>query len=212
MFWCYLCISRNDHEVHESMREGSTIGSTVHMSLLDLQKAFDSVEFPVLLDHLFYQWEDLRLIRNWYKDGTCSVQVDGALLNWERRPPGVSPIPNPLQHCDGPSSEITGVFRIGTVHQYGLYGGAYLHADEVRTLSASISSLQAQINLILNFAKRNFLDLNPSKCEIVSFSQNNRIEHPVCEIEGKTLPTHGTAKCLGYHWNHDLSAKPSVEY
>ena len=28
-------------------------GSTVHMCLLDLQKAFDSVEFPVLLNRLF---------------------------------------------------------------------------------------------------------------------------------------------------------------
>ena len=32
----------------------------------------------------------------------------------------------------------------------GLYGGAYLHADDVRTLSASVSSLQAQINLVLS--------------------------------------------------------------
>ena len=26
------------------------------------------------------------------------------------------------------------------------------------------------------------------------------------------MPTSGTARCLGYLWNHDLSAKPSIEY
>ena len=76
----------------------------------------------------------------------------------------------------------------------GLYGGAYLHADDVRTLSASVSSLQAQINLVLSFARENFL------------------QHPSCKIEGEVLQASGTAKCLGYQWNHDLSAKPSVEY
>ena len=31
-------------------------------------------------------------------------------------------------------------------------------------------------------------------------------------MEGKVLPVSGTAKCLSYQWNHDLSAKPSIEY
>ena len=37
------------------------------------------------------------------------------------------------------------------------------------------------------------------------------IDDPVCEIEGNLLPASGTAKCLGYLWNNDLSAKPSIE-
>ena len=92
-----------------------------------------------------------------------------------------------------------------------LYGGAYLHADDIRTLATSVSSLQAQISEVLNFASNNFLQLNPNKCEIVSFAQHNHVDDPVCEIEGNLLPASGTAKCLGYLWNHDLSAKPSIE-
>ena len=44
-------------------------GSTVHMCLLDLQKAFDSVEFPVLLNRLFQfgiNGKIWRLIKDWY--------------------------------------------------------------------------------------------------------------------------------------------------
>ena len=38
-----------------------------------------------------------------------------------------------------------------------LYGGASLHADDIRTLSTSTSSLQAQISEVVNFATSNFL-------------------------------------------------------
>ena len=47
--------------------------------------------------------------------------------------------------------------------------------------------------------------------EIVSFAQHNHVDDPVCEIEGNLLPASGTAKSLGYLWNHDLSAKSSIE-
>ena len=56
-------------------------GSTVYMCLFDLQKAFDSVEFPVLLDRLFsigINGKTWRLIRDWYAGGTCRVHIDGA--------------------------------------------------------------------------------------------------------------------------------------
>ena len=157
MFWCYLCIPRNDREVHESRLHSA------HVPPRHLQKAFDSVEFPVLLDHLFsigINGKTWRLIRNWYKGGTCSVQVDGAISSpfsierGIRQGSVLSPtlfniVMDPLLK----SLESSG---LGLCIN-GLYGGAYLHANDVRTLSASISSLRAQINLVLNFANRNTL-------------------------------------------------------
>ena len=71
---------------------------------------------------------------------------------------------------------------------------------------------QAQISEVLNFTSISFLQLNPTKCEVVSFVQCKNIDNPKCQIEGKIEPTSGTAWCLGYLWNHDLSAKPSIEY
>ena len=93
-----------------------------------------------------------------------------------------------------------------------LYGGTYLHADDIRTIATSASTLQAQISDVLKFTSNNFLQINPAKCEIVSFAQRNSVDDPLCEIEGKLLPAGGTAKCLGYLWNHNLSAKPSIEH
>ena len=55
-------------------------GSTAHMCLFDPKKAYDSVEFAVLLDHLFsigVNGKTWCLIRNWYENGRCCVKVDG---------------------------------------------------------------------------------------------------------------------------------------
>ena len=193
-------------------------GSTVHMCLFDLEKAYDSVEFAVLLDRLFsigVNGKTWRIIRNWYENGRCFVQVDGRssssflVERGVRQGSVLSPtlfniVMDPLLR----SMEAAGIGLCVN----NLYGGAYLHADDIRTVATSVSTLQTQISKVLEFASTSFLNLNPSKCEIVSFAQRNSVFHPTCEIEGKCLPANGTAKCLGYFWNHDLSAKPSVEY
>ena len=184
----------------------------------DLQKAFDSVEFPVLLDRLFsvgINGKTWRLIRNWYAGGTCSVYVDGSAsppFSIERGVRQGSVLsPTLFNIVMDPLLSLLESSNLG-LNVNGLYGGAYLHADDIRTLSTSVSTLNAQISGVVEFTKRNFLQLNPNKCEIVSFAQKSKITPPSCEIEGTVLPASGSAKCLGYQWNHDLSAKPAVEY
>ena len=187
----------------------------MYMCLFDLQKAFDSIEFPVLLDKLFsigINEKSWRLIRNWYEGGKYFVHFDGSssapfpLERGVRQGSILSPIlfniiMNPLLLTMEAS-------HLG-LSVNNLYGGTYLHADDIRTLATSASTLQAQISDVLKFTSDNFLQINPAKCEIVSFAQRNSVDDPVCEIEGKLLPASGTAKCLGYLWNHNLSAKPS---
>ena len=54
----------------------------VHMCLYDLQKAFDSVEFSVLLDQLFsigVNGKTWRIIKNWYEGSSCCVKLEDRL-------------------------------------------------------------------------------------------------------------------------------------
>ena len=190
----------------------------MHMCLFDIHKAFDSVEFPVLLDCLFsigVNGKTWRLIRNWYAGGMCFVHVDGASST-------SFPIERGVHQGSILSSTLFSIvmdplLRILESSGLGLsvnnlYSCAYLHADDIRTLASSVSSLQAQILEVLNFTSNSFFQLNPTKYEVVSFAQCKNINNPECKIEGKIVPTSGTAKCLGYLWNHDLSAKPSIQY
>ena len=54
--------------------------SKVYMCLFDLQKAFDSIEYPVLLSHLYkvgINGKLRRILRSWYTGMKCRVRVDG---------------------------------------------------------------------------------------------------------------------------------------
>ena len=74
---CTDAIFATQETIAKHVREGSA----VHMCLYDLQKAFDSVEFPVLLDHLFSIGKTWRIINSWYEGGSCCVKVEDRLSN-----------------------------------------------------------------------------------------------------------------------------------
>ena len=56
-------------------------GSDVFMCLYDLQKAYDSVEYPVLLQRLFdggINGKLWRLVKDWYSGSRCMVKTNGS--------------------------------------------------------------------------------------------------------------------------------------
>ena len=87
-----------------------------------------------------------------------------------------------------------------------------MHADDIRTITNSTSSLNAQLEAVSSFTSENFLQLNPSKCEIVSFSKQSRISQPQLSLDGAIIPCNDGAKCLGYVWSSTLSSKPMIEH
>jgi len=91
----------------------------------------------------------------------------------------------------------------------GYDGGGFLHADAIRTLATSETSLKAQIALVDECAGSNFLKLNVSKCEVVVFDRQK--SSTSSEVDGSVLPAGDMGKCLGYWWKGDLLATRAVE-
>ena len=59
-------------------------GSCVFMCLYDLEKAFDTVEYPILLERLYaagINGKCWRLIRNWYMGAQCRVRIQKGLIS-----------------------------------------------------------------------------------------------------------------------------------
>ena len=192
---------------------------SIHVSLRPT-KAFDSVQYPVLLQRLFYSgsiydagingraW---RLLKSWYTSPKGMVQVNGSLssmFNLERgvlqgsvlSPVHVSLIIDPL--LKSLQSKELDPF-IGNT-----FAGAFIHADDIRTISSSQATLQAQINTASKFALENGLTLNPIKCEALLVSPTKPSElTPIAILGDKALTSHSTARCLGYWWSWDLCAK-----
>ena len=193
-------------------------GSTVHMCLYDLQKAFDSVEFPVLLDRLYsigVSGKTWRIIKNWYDSGSCCVKLEDGHSN-------IFPIERGVRQGSVLSPTlfllvIDPLLREMESANLGLminnfFVGGFAHADDIRTITNSIASLNAQLESVSSFSSNNFLQLNPSKCEIVSFSRQSTISQPQLSLDGAILPSRDGAKCLGYVWDSSLSSKPMIEH
>jgi len=59
-------------------------GSRVYMCLYDLQKAFDSIEYPVLLKRLYdlgVNGKCWRIIKSWYENASCKVKLDEGVFS-----------------------------------------------------------------------------------------------------------------------------------
>ena len=202
----------------EAISQFAQQGEKMYLCFFDLQKAFDSVEYPILLKRLYdagINGKTWRLIKAWYNQPKCRVRVDGQLSAEFAIERGVlqgsvlSPVlfllvMDPLlrdleQNKLGPSIS-------------GIYAGAYAHADDTRTITSSVSSLNQQVHMVQNFAKENALVLNPAKCEVlITSSTKPASQLPVCTLGDQPLFPQDSVKCLGYWWSWDLSTTKGVD-
>ena len=70
-----------------------------------------------------------------------------------------------------------------------------LHADDIRTLSNNLSSMEAQITAVTSFTSETFLQLNVSKCEIVTF-EKSRTSAPSGALINCSFPMKNEGKCF----------------
>ena len=133
-----------------------------------VQKAFDSVQYPVFLKCLYAASIDRktwRLIRDWYNHPRSRVRV-GSQLSAEFT----------LEHGVLQGSFLSPVLFLLVMDPllrelecnslgpfvYGTYTDAFAHADDICTVTSSLLSLQQQICMVQNFAEENALSLNPA--------------------------------------------------
>ena len=193
-------------------------GGKVYMCLYDLEKAYDSVEFSVLLKRLFQvgvNSKTWRILRSWYTDGQSSVRLGQhvsppfALGRGVRQGSILSPalfllIMDPLLR------QLQSLSIGASVNN--MYVGGFIHADDIRTLASTTSTLEAQISTVKRFTEHNFLKLNSSKCEIVAFKKTStRMNEERIEVSECTFSLGGSATCLGYQWKDDLSSSRAIQ-
>ena len=190
-------------------------GGKVYMCLYDLEKAFDSVEFSILLKRLFdvgVNAKTWRILQDWYTESQSSVRLgqhvsspfvlgrgvrQGSVLSPALFLLVMDPLLRELQSlCIGASVN-------------NMYVGGFMHADDIRTLAPTITTLEAQISTIKRFTEENFLKLNTSKCEVVAFKKSSTGKNQ--ENIRCTFPVSGEATCLGYQWRQDLSSSSAIQ-
>ena len=159
-------------------------GGKVHMCLYDLEKAFDSVEFPVVLRRLFnvgVNSKTWRILRSWYTDGQSSVHLGQHLSSPFPLGRGVrqGSILSPalfLLVMDPLLRQLQSLSMGASVNN--MYAGGFLHADDIRTLASTLSTLEAQISTVKKFTEDNFSIVETCILPILLYGVENWVLSP----------------------------------
>ena len=190
-------------------------GGKPFLCLYDIEKAFDSVEIPILLKQLYsigINGKLWRLLKHWYSTSSARVKVNGCVSSCFNISGGVKQdsVLSPTLFL----IVMDLLLRRMRESEYGLYvrgtymGGA-IHADDLRTTAASSDSVSRQDEVINSFASDSCLKLNTTKFEVVKISPYSR-DMAFVQIGNSNISTSSASKCLGVWWNSNLSAQTSV--
>ena len=190
-------------------------GGTPFLCLNDIEKAYDSVEIPILLKQLYsvgINGKLWRLLKHWYSTSSARVKVNGHVSSSFDISRGVK-----QGSVLSPTLFLTVMdlllkrLRESECGLYvrGTYMGGAVHADDLRTTAESSESVSRQDGVINSFCSDSCLKLNTAKFEAVKISSRSH-DAAVVRIGCSSIPTSDTAKCLGVWWNSSLSARHSV--
>ena len=100
-----------------------------------------------------------------------------------------------------------------------MYVGGFIHANDIRILASTTSTLEVQISTVKRFTEGNFLKVNSSKCEIVALKKaftrinEERIEVGECtfSLGGGGGGGGGSATYVRYQRKDDLSFSRAIQ-
>ena len=126
----------------------------------------------MLLDELFsvgVNGKTWRLLRSWYKGAVCHVKIDGCLSKQFVVERGVKQgsilSPTLFLIVMNPLLKQLESSKLGlSTNDY--YAGGFVHADDIRTLSSSVESVRAQVEIVKKFANKRHLKLNVDKINV----------------------------------------------
>ena len=178
----------------------------------DIEKAFDSVKFPILLDHLFkmgINGKSWHFIKAWYQSPTSCVKHNDCVSAPFLISRGVKQgsVLSPtlfLVIMNSLLQRMRSLNSGGSLH--GFFAGSAVHADDLRSIALSIDSSFSQSSEINSFTNDAGLKLNTSKLEVIQ----KPTEPLEITLGDTTITTKKSARCLGVQWQSNLSAKDSV--
>ena len=192
-------------------------GGHPYLCLFDLEKAFDSVEFPNLLNKLFQvgiRGKLWRIILKWYTSAKNRIRVNGVLsdsYNIIHRGVKQGSVLSPLLFVLILDDLLKNLRKeeAGLTVGGNFVGGA-AHADDLRTAAISKESIMQQWNIINKFTTSRNLKLNSSKTEILKISRKLPGKSQL-NLSDHCVNISTSVKCLGIWWQHDLKAQRAVK-
>ncbi len=197
--------------IHETVKYYNNHGSTVYMCSLDAEKAFDSCDWNILFEKLYYEKHVplpvVKVLQSLYEQGTYQVQYRNNQSYQFGASQGVfqGSILSPhfyntyteelLEHLNSSSEAGTTLF--------GTFTGIVAYADDVILMSPTVSGLQHLLNECIHFYNNNAITLNIDKTEFIS-SGLRTPNNAHIDIQFHQVYPGEKLKHLGFIWNKKI--------
>ncbi|KAI5708477.1 hypothetical protein M8J77_023403 [Diaphorina citri] len=206
-------------KVTDDVRLSLDAGKATILVLLDMSKAFDSVDFDVLiatLKGMGLSDNTLSWIGSYLRGRRQRVMHDGKYSEWKPINSGV-----PQGSVAGPLlftiyiTSLQRVFRHCKYHVYADDIQIYTHCWP-REITDCIRKLNFELECFLKWAKGLFLHPNPAKTKVLAFGPKSVVNSlgtadlPPIVLDGVVLPLVSEARNLGVYIDNTLSWKCHV--
>ena len=203
--------------VQEAVRSHIEHGSRAYQCFYDLEKAFDSIEYCVLLYHLYnsgINGKGWRVISSFYDNPSGQVRIGNQLTKPFTLHRGIR-----QGSCLSPMLFILVIDSLlrdlekadAGISVNNIYTGSFGHADDLRSVTSNLMCVKKQADIMQSFTERNGLKLNTEKLELLPMYQGTNVQpDEELQIGTASIPFSNSSRCLGVVWTHDLSPKQSI--
>ena len=194
--------------IQETLHHYNKNGSPVYVCGLDAEKAFDSCNWDILFDKLYYKkhipLSVVNIIKSLYAKSSSRVKY-GSHLSYEfclsqgvRQGSVLSPhlyniyTEDLLKCIEDQAADGT------TLH--GQYTGILMYADDIILMSSTLNGLRKLIETVTTISKENCINFNADKTEFCISNQNDCFDNTFI-MNGYTITPTSSLKHLGVLWN-----------
>ena len=194
--------------IRETIHYYNKNGSPVYICGLDAEKAFDSCNWDILFDKLYFKknipLSIVTTIKSLYTKSSSKVKY-GSRYSYEflltqgvRQGSVLSPhFYN--EYTDDLLRNIEDNSKYGTT-LHGQYTGILMYADDIILMSTTLSGVRKLIDRVTEISKENCINFNADKTEFC-VSRNNYCFENSFVMNGYTIKPSRSLKHLGVLWN-----------
>ena len=184
-------------------------GSNVYLCSLDAEKAFDSCNWDILFEKLFYEknipLQVVKVLKSLYTKGTYEVRYNNTTSYRFKASQGVfqGSVLSPHLYNIYTEELLRGIANSAasgtTLH--GCYTGIVAYADDIILISPTISGLRKLLENCQAYFSTTAITLNVEKTEFISSGPAKLTHNAYIPLNGYHVHLQSLLKYLGLIWN-----------